>query len=156
MKKKTQEEIKMEATAYQNPIPLSEAKKDFSRLYKQAEAGKEIITTIKNSGLGNVSLVNSDILSVVLDGLVIPIEETLDERVGGVTIAIPYLPMYGEGETREQAIENLVDAVIEFREAYTENLELYKRSESAFNQAVMLKLLRCGNDREAIRAALKV
>lgn len=146
----------MEATAYQNPIPLSEAKKDFSRLYKQAEAGQEIMTTIRNSGLSNVSLINSDILAVMLDGLVIPIEETLDERVGGVTIAIPYLPMYGEGETREQAIENLVDAVIEFREAYTENLELYKRSESAFNQAVMLKLLRCGNDREAIRAALKV
>lgn len=156
MKKKNQEGSIMQAVAYQSPIPVSEAKKNFSQLYKLAEAGREVLTTKKNSDLSNVSLVNSDILTAMFDKFVIPIEETSDDVVGGLTIAVPHLPIYGEGNTREEAIEDLIDAVIEFREAYLENLELYKRSESLDNKIVMLKLLRCGNDREAIRAALKV
>jgi len=155
MKKKI-EEIKMVAAAFQIPIPISEAKRDFSRLYKQAEAGREIIMTIKKSGLSNVSLINSGILDVIIEEMAIPIEETPDERLGGLTIAIPYLPMYGEGEIREEAIENLINAVVEFCEVYIKKLELYKRSESAYNQAIMLKLLRCNNNRKAIRAALKI
>lgn len=145
----------MKAIAYQKPIPLSEAKKNFLDLYKWAEAGLEIVITNKNSGL-SVSLVNSEILAVMFDKLDVPLVETPDEDVGGLTIAISNLPIFGEGDTRAEAVEDLIDAVIEFREAYLENLELYKRSESAYSRAIVLKLLRCGDDREAIRAALKV
>lgn len=103
-----------------------------------------------------MSLINSDILTVILDSLVIPVEETSDENIGGITIAIPCWPMYGEGKTREQAVEKLIDAVIEFRKAYLDNLELYKSSESLDNKIIMMKLLRFGDNREAIWAALKV
>jgi len=100
--------------------------------------------------------VNSEILTAIFDKQDVPLVETPDENLGGLTIAIPNLPIYGEGNTREEAVEKLIDAVIEFREAYLDNLELYKRSESLDNKIIMMKLLRCGDDREAIRAALKV
>lgn len=38
MKKKGREELNMEAVPYQEPIPLSEAKKNLLHLYKLAEA----------------------------------------------------------------------------------------------------------------------
>jgi len=139
--------------SYQMPIPLSEAKKSLSRLYKLAEAGLEIMITNKNS---NVSLVNSEILAAIFDKLDVPLVETPEEDVGGLTITILNLPIYGEGNTREEAVEKLIDAVIEFREAYLENLELYNRSESVDNKIIIMKLLCCGDEREAIRAALKV
>ena len=153
---KGREELEMKTISYQMPIPLSEAKKSLSRLYMLAEAGLEIMITNKNSGWSNVSLVNSEILTGIFNKLDVPLVETPDENLGGLTIAIPNLPIYGEGNTREEAVEKLIDAVIEFREAYLDNLELYKRSESLDNKIIMMKLLRCGNDREAIRAALKV
>ena len=153
---KGREELEMKTISYQMPIPLSEAKKSLSRLYMLAEAGLEIMITNKNSGWSNVSLVNSEILTAIFDKQDVPLVETPDENLGGLTIAIPNLPIYGEGNTREEAVEKLIDAVIEFREAYLENLELYKRSESLDNKIIMMKLLRCGDDREAIRAALKV
>ena len=146
----------METFFSERAIPLTKAKKNISHLYKQAEAGLEVLITIKNSGLSNVSLINSDILNALFDILVVPIMETRDENLGGLTIAIPYLPIYGEGETREEAVENLIDSVIEFREVYLENLDLYKCSLSAFNRAILLKLLRCGDNRKAIRATLNV
>jgi len=153
---KGREELEMKTISYQMPIPLSEAKKSLSRLYMLAEAGLEIMITNKNSGWSNVSLVNSEILTAIFDKQDVPLVETPDENLGGLTIAIPNLPIYGEGNTREEAVEKLIDAVIEFREAYLDNLELYKRSESLDNKIIMMKLLRCGDDREAIRAALKV
>jgi len=153
---KGREELEMKTISYQMPIPLSEAKKSLSRLYMLAEAGLEIMITNKNSGWSNVSLVNSEILTGIFNKLDVPLVETPDENLGGLTIAIPNLPIYGEGNTREEAVEKLIDAVIEFREAYLDNLELYKRSESLDNKIIMMKLLRCGDDREAIRAALKV
>lgn len=153
---KGREELEMKTISHQMPIPISKAKKSLSRLYMLAEAGLEIMITNKNSGWSNVSLVNSEILTGIFNKLDVPLVETPDENLGGLTIAIPNLPIYGEGNTREEAVEKLIDAVIEFREAYLDNLELYKRSESLDNKIIMMKLLRCGNDREAIRAALKV
>lgn len=129
----------MKAVSYQEPIPLSEAKKNLLHLYKWAEAGLEVVITINNSDLSNVSLVNSEILAAMFDKLDIPIVEAPDEDVGGLTIAIPNLPIYGEGNTREEAVEDLIDAIIEFREAYLENLELYKSSESLNNKVIIME-----------------
>ena len=86
----------------------------------------------------------------------IPINVTEDERLGCMTISIPGLPIYGEGETSDEAIQKLLIDVIEFCAAYVEKIELYKRSESALNQSIMETLLSCGNDKAAIRVVLNV
>lgn len=73
------------------------------------------------------------------------IREISGEELGGLTITIEELPIHGEGETREEAVESLIDAVIEFCEAYSDSLEIRRAMNSEQCKLVSLLLGGVGN-----------
>jgi predicted RNase H-like HicB family nuclease len=93
-------------------------------------------------------------ISAMLDALKFSIEETVEEGYDHpFTISVNEVPLYGTGTTREAAIENLIDATIEYVEIYQEKMEVFNKVDSPQSKMYMLKLIRCGNDRDAIRKA---
>jgi predicted RNase H-like HicB family nuclease len=62
--------------------------------------------------------------------------------------------MYGEGETIEEATENLIDSILEYVDIYISQIDLFSRVESMEKQIYMLKLIRCNDDREALKKVL--
>jgi len=82
------------------------------------------------------------------------INVTFDNEIGGVTVAIDELPLYGEGKTPDEALSDLVDTVVEFCKVYIEDIDCYKGSFTPLQQALMGKLLRCHGDKRHIRAEL--
>ena len=59
--------------------------------------------------------------------------------------------VYGEGDTLEEAKENLVDSVFEYINIYTNKIHIFHEFESVERQAYMLKLIRCNGDRDKLK-----
>lgn len=74
------------------------------------------------------------------------IVETSDEELGIVTIAVDELPGYGEGNTREEAVNNMIDFVIEYCSVCSEDKEFLQRQDPL----IVTKLLACKGDRAAL------
>jgi hypothetical protein len=137
---------------YTEPIPVSKAKTQFLECYRLATQGYEVVTQKRSSE--HVSIVSTSMISAMLDALKFSIEETVEEGYDHpFTISVNEVPLYGTGTTREAAIENLIDATIEYVEIYQEKMEVFNKVDSPQSKMYMLKLIRCGNDRDAIRKA---
>jgi len=135
-------------------LPVSEAKAKFSELHRLAGLGLEVVSTNKHHPAQSVSMIRADILTAALETMKFSLMETRDDELGVTTIAVREIPVYGEGPTREEAIVSLVEAALDYSEVYREKIELFSRADTPEQQGLMLKLMRCGTDHEAIKRTL--
>lgn len=135
-------------------IPISEAKAKFSELARMAGMGHEVISANKHGKNAPISLIKTDILTSALATMKFTITETEDDELNRITILVEEIPVYGEGSSRAEAVETLIDAVLDYLNVYVERIELFSQIDSPKTQGLILKLRRCGHDRQAIRAAL--
>ena len=140
----------------QQALPISEAKARFSELVRKAGTGLEVLSANKHDSTLLVSIVRTDILTAALDSLTFTICETVDAELGVTTVAVEEIPVYGEGQTREEAIQSLLDATLDYAEVYLERIELFSHTDSPKTQGLMIRLLRCREDRQAIRQTLGI
>ena len=135
------------------PISVSQAKRRFLKYYKLATRGFEVVAQKKKTE-ETVSIINTSTISAILDAIRFRIEVIVDKGYEyPYTISVEEVPLYGSGDTEESAVENLIDATIEFLDIYKEKNDIYSRVYSAQCKGYALKLLRCGNDRNALRKA---
>lgn len=73
------------------------------------------------------------------------------EELGGYTIALNEIDMYGEGDTLDLAKENLIDSILEYIDIYVDKIDVFNQVESMEKQVYMLKLIRCDGDRENLK-----
>lgn len=76
--------------------------------------------------------------------------ETLDEKLGVVTIAVDELSGYGEGNTRDEAVNDMLDFIMEYCSICSEDKEFLQRQD----QLIVSKLLACKGDRAVLRILL--
>jgi hypothetical protein len=69
-------------------------------------------------------------------------------------VAVNEIDLYGEGNTYEEAVNDLIDSIQEYLAIYVKQIELISKAETREKNLYLLKLLRCNNDREEIRKAL--
>jgi hypothetical protein len=141
--------------AYEKPITVSDAKTGFLEFARKAAMGIEIVAKNRNTS-EQVSILGTPLVSAMLDTMRFTIDETQDHELGTLTIAINELPVYGEGKTRDEAIDDLIYAILEYEEIYLGQIDIYNKVDTPLQQAYMLKLLRCGQNREAIKKSLEV
>ena len=146
--------LKGAVTLSSQALPISEAKARFSELSRKAGMGIEVISANKHGSGHLVSLIKTDILTVALDALHFTLVESLDGELGVITLAVQEIPIYGEGHTRDEAGSALIDAALDYVVVYEERIELFSYGDSPKTQGLMLKLLRCRGDREAIKKTL--
>jgi hypothetical protein len=79
---------------------------------------------------------------------------TYDEELGIHTVSLPEFDVYGEGESEVDAIESLVDAMVELSTIYKEKPSLIKR-ESKVKRAHIFWLIGCKGDREKIKEVIR-
>jgi|GEM_PF-2586346 len=80
--------------------------------------------------------------------------ETWDHELGVLTVAMRIIPAYGEGETRDAAIESLLDAVVDYCSVYQEHREAWSQLDPPEIQKLLDTLIGCSGDRQALRKAL--
>lgn len=135
-------------------LPVSEAKARLSELVRKVSLGFEVITTNKHGSGQLVSLVGTDILTAALDAMKFTVTQTEDQELGILTISVKEIPVYGEGHSVAEATESLVDAVLDYSSVYAQHIELFSHVDTPETRGYMLKLMRCGSDRQAIKKAL--
>lgn len=134
---------------------IRDTKQYYSEINDKVLKGIEVITYNASKKLSEVSHIKTELLDTIFDKFVCfhPRVE-LDEELNVWTVAADEIDMYGEGSTKEEAIEDLLDAIVHFCKIYAEKIELYAVLDSAEKKAYMRKMLRCENDREKIRKVI--
>jgi predicted RNase H-like HicB family nuclease len=136
---------------------IRDTKKNYSDINNMVLKGQEVITFNAVKEMGWVSHLKTEYIDFFIDNLTFKPIFTPDERLGGYTIEIVELgSIYGEGETKQDAIENLISNIIEYLQVYLQKIDLYSIVEPIKTRVYVLKLLRCDGDRDKIRKALNL
>lgn len=133
---------------------IRDTKRYYSELNNIALKGIEVITYNAISENEEVSHIKTSYLSKLLDKLSFNPIVDYDGELGVHTVSLNEIDLYGEAETVAEAVEDLVNSVIEFLVIYLEKLDLFSKVEPELKQVYLLKLLRCNGDREEIKKAI--
>ncbi len=112
---------------------------EVSTYYRDETDSKEVVSHIKKA-----------IFDDLLNHVTFTVDEIYDEELSGWTIAIPEIDLYGEGASREAAVEDLIYSIHQYISLYMES-DFLPKHESAAKQAAILKLMRCENDDKLLR-----
>lgn len=132
---------------------VRDTKKHYCDINNKVLSGLEIITCKANTS-ENVSHIKKQYIDHLLKNIKFSIKEEFDKELKGWTISVNELNLYGEGTTKEKAIEDLLNSILEFAEIYLEKVDLYSRVESIEAQIYMLKVLRCQGSKDVLKREL--
>lgn len=143
----------MNVTKKYEPIRynVKQTKNEYSKVNNLAIKGLEV-TTYEHNTKEEVSHIKKAIFDSLLNRVTFTVEETYDEELQGWTVSIPEIDLYGEGDTKEAAVSDLITSIHEYISLYTESDFLSQR-ELPEKQAAIIKLMRCETD-EAMRKML--
>ena len=157
MTKKRREDNKVE-TLLDERYNVSDTKKYYSKINDSVLAGL-IVTTFnafKEEKSSEVSHIRKDILEhMALYCGKYDVVKTYDEEYDAWTVALENnINLYGEGKTREEAIEDLIDSAIEYATIYKEKSDLFCRLENMDKLVFFIRILICQGDRDKVRFLL--
>ncbi|MEW6698668.1 MAG: hypothetical protein ACOY9Y_08885 [Bacillota bacterium] len=133
---------------------IRDTKRYYSELNNLALKGIEVVTYNATNENEEISHIKTSFLDKLLNKLDFsPITE-YDEELNVHTVALNEIDLYGEGKTLDEAVEDLVNSILEFLTMYLEKIDLFSKVESEAKQVYMLKLLRCNGDKEKIKKAI--
>ncbi len=132
---------------------IRDTKEHYCNINNKVLSGLEIITCKANTS-ENVSHIKKQYIDYLLGNVKFSIKEEFDKELKGWTISVNELNLYGEGATKEEAIEDLLDSILEFAEIYLEKVDLYSKVEPIETQIYMLKVLRCRGNEDVLRKEL--
>jgi hypothetical protein len=135
---------------------VRETRDQYSQVHAIAALGHEVITINLADKNSEVSHLNKAILDVWVKYMPVTIDEEFDAELKVWTVSIAEIDIYGEGETKAMAIEDLLASTIDYLEVYYDRLDLYARYDPAEKKAVVAKLARCEGDKEKLRLILGV
>ncbi|MDO9535647.1 MAG: hypothetical protein Q7J85_10045 [Bacillota bacterium] len=138
---------------------VSDTKKYYSKINETVLAGL-IVTTFnafKDEKNSQVSHIRKDILEhLALQSSKYDIAKTFDNELNVWTVAVNEINLYGEGNTENEAVEDLIDSVIEYASLYKEKSDLFCKVESLDKLVFFIRILLCQGDREKIKKLLGV
>lgn len=85
---------------------------------------------------------------------ILQIETIYNVGFGSVTICLVDLPLYGEGRNIDEAVDDLINAVIEFIDIYQEKIEIYRIQFTDSQLKEMGLILECCSEREQIKSLI--
>lgn len=144
---------KMEVMS-QNKFNIRDTKRFYSHINEKALNGIEVITYNAMGKTGEVSHLSKSIVDFLFDSLQFHISEEFDKELGVYTVSADDINIYGEGTSKAEAIEDLLTSVIEYATIYLEQIDLFSKLENITKQGYMLKIIRCGSDREELKKVL--
>lgn len=139
---------------------IRDTKQYYSEVNNMALNGLEVITykgVNKNVRTEDeVSHIKTIFVERLMDNLAMHPKVVEDERLHLYTVSVSEIGMYGEGDTIEAAIQDLVESVEDYIEIWREKIEFLSKVESVDKQVYMLKLMRCDGNKDLICKALGV
>ena len=158
MKNKSGEGKKMEALIDER-YNVSDTKKYYSKINESVLTGLVVTTfnAFKDEKSSQVSHIRKDILEhLALQSDKYHIIKTFDDELNVWTVAVNEINLYGEGNTENEAVEDLIDSVINYASLFKEKADLFCKVESLDKLVFFIRILICQGDREKIKKLLGV
>lgn len=135
---------------------IRDTKRFYTEINTKAQAGQEIITYDGSRGsVPEVSHIKTELLDWVFSRFPFHKTWSFDEDLGIWTVSLDDLNLYGEGRSKKDAIEDLIDSTLEYLQIYYANPEWFLNHEETASHFVYLRrIARCEGDREAIKDLL--
>ncbi|MEA4847409.1 MAG: hypothetical protein VB106_09285 [Clostridiaceae bacterium] len=103
---------------------------------------------------GEVSHLSKRIVDFLFKSLQFHITEEFDEELVVYTVSANDINIYGEGSTKAEAIKDLLNSILEYAAIYVEQIDVFSKVEDITKQGYMLKIIRCGSDKEKLKKVL--
>lgn len=139
-----------------NKFNIRDTKRFYSNINDKVLNGIEIITYNAMGKTGEVSHLSKKIVDFLLDSLQFHISEEFDEEIGVYTISADDINIYGEGSTRDNAVEDLINSINEYTAIYIEQIDMFSKVEDVTKQGYMLKIIRTGGNRQKLMKVLGI
>jgi hypothetical protein len=135
---------------------VSDTRKHISEIIKNVSKGI-ISETLNKVTSERVVMLNNKMLNDLIKGINLDNSCEYDKELNIYTYYSKLLPqLYGEGTTKEEAIENMVDETIEFLKDYESNVDMYSSVFDGVQQFILGNLLLHENDRKKVKEILKI
>lgn len=132
---------------------IRDTKRFYTEINTRAQAGQEIITYDGSRGSApEVSHIKTALLDRVFSSFPFRNTWTFDEDLGVWTVSLDDLNLYGEGQSKNGAIEDLINSVLEYLQIYYANPEWFlSREETAPHYVYLRRIARCDGDKDTIK-----
>lgn len=137
-------------------LPVSEAKRHFTIIHRQASEGGRVFMVAdgrRKDAKVSVTLGAEALQAVIADVKFTP-EWIEDTENGGWTVVIKELDIFGEGDTRDEAIADVVKTAAEYAQLYSEDAALYFRMGRRNQYRYVLRILLAVAQGENLRTVL--
>lgn len=137
---------------------MAEAKKHFSELIRESSEA------LKCFRVGNAlrrdaprSLILGELaVQALLDGLQCHPQWEKDKKQGLWTVVVPELDVFGQGETKEAAVRELLEAAVEMAAVYTQDVAFYFKVDRRHQYPYVMAVLLSADDPDRLRQFLGV
>ncbi len=139
-------------------LAVSEAKRDFSRIVRESSEQLRVFTVqnAQRHGAASSLVIGGTAMELVLSHFTFTPQWEEDADSGLWTVYLPEIDVWGQGETRLQAAEDLIDAALDFMRVFLDDIPFQIKIGRGHYLPYLLRLYQAGDDRQAIRGILGV
>jgi intergrase/recombinase len=135
---------------------VSDTRTNISEIFRNVSKGF-ISETLNKATNEKIVMLNNKMLNGLLKAINVENICEYDEELKIYTFYSVLIPqLYGEGATKEEAIENMVNEAMEFVKDYENNVDMYSSIFDGVQQFILGNLFLHKNDREKIKEILKI
>jgi len=137
-------------------LKSGDARDQFSKLQRDALMGKEILVgNGKQNDSPFISIISTQYLDAITETFIFS-PEWLQDEDGSFTVSLDEIDVIGYGDTREEAIEVLATATIEYAELYFTDLQFYFSSmvNRGSHYPYLRRIARCNGSIDKVKQVL--
>lgn len=101
-------------------------------------------------------IIGEEAMQLILSRFTFTSQWEEDRDQGLWSVHVPEIDVWGQGETREQAAEDLVTAAIDYADVYMDDVPFQIKVGRGEHLSYVLRIHQEGGDRQAIRRVLGV
>jgi len=138
---------------------VRDTKRFYSDINEKALKGLPVNTinmTRKNKmNMSEVTHIKTELLQIICTSPIIyEAKKKYNAELDKWVISVKEIGLYGSGKTENEAVEDFIDAIIEFTEVYKDKINIITLMADSLKQAYMAKILLCDNDRSKLKSVI--
>lgn len=137
-------------------LAVSEAKKDFSRIMRESSEHLRFfkIQNVQRHAASASLLIGEEAVDLILARYTFTLQWEEDQEQGLWSIYVPEIDVWGQGETKDQAAEDLLTAVLDYLDVYLEDVPFHLKVGRREHLPYLLRVYLASEDRQAVRRVL--
>lgn len=139
-------------------LPVAEAKKNFTALIRESSEALKVfrVANAQRRQSPRSLILGEAAMEVLLERLTCSPRWEEDPAQRLWSVHVPELDVFGQGATRDEAADDLIEAAVEYSEVYLEDVPFYFKAGRKDHYPYVLAVLLAAGDRDKLRRVIGV